>query len=1280
MAPLRRSLTQVFEGLTVLDVSAQVQPALAESWRVEADGQRIVFELRDGLTFSDGTPLTAEDVRRSWLRVIDPANPSPLSSLLDDVAGAAAYARGEGSAQDVGIHADGLTLTVDFERPAAFFPAVAAVPSLAVVPPTIDQQTRGPRDGLAFTSSGAYVPVDQELGQVRLRGNRSYWAGMPPLEHITVVTDGGGRSSVDIFEDEAVDWTPISPFDASWIRYDRYLGPQLRHTEDMAVEFLGFDTTAAPFDDAAARRAVAMAVDWRRLASSAMVRSGRRRRSCHRASPGTAMATTCCPTIPRGASRAGDSRLPRRRRASRRSRWRPTASDRARPSPSSCERELGIEVDVEQRSFDEHSDLLDTDTPPMWTLAWNADYPHAHDFLGLLLRSGSSANVGGWSDPEYDALIDAAAATGDAARAGTALRRGTGHRPRRGPGHPARLRRQLVAEPGRPRGRVHLRCRPAALRRSGLGQVMRLMRLRRRAFLAVGLVLATLLTLTTSAGAQPEVEFGAPQANGAFGEIVTFRTTFASDAPPIARRAADALPGESSDRVSIASWSRDRAGDLAGLVVPGWPRRAQHHLGLSLPRRRPRRAPSLGPSASTGSVDDAPRVAPLDGDHVTVWWHEGSGTSRGAPWTSPTRRWLAAARVARSARHRAGRLPHLLRQSRLPAGPRSGDPRERRRPGAPWHPHAVRSHRATPDRFRLGGGAGHARACPPRLRRGRRQPLPLPAALAQRGPGRLPHRGATTPAIGRRSRAPRDGGTIIPLEGLVGQFPTRAARSGPGLRRERRGRRLLRRDVRRGARSSSSSPRSRTARGVDEAFVAATGATSSPSTTAWLALARRGAAGALRSRDRPSPVPCRMRGQRRAPCYADVTHVRPRATRPRYGHTARRQLRRRPHRAPPRPECAIVKSGRVDGLSLGETEGFGVRVLVDGAWGFASSGRMDGPAADEVAALAVRIARASARVARRPGRAADRPPALGRYETPVEEDPFEVPHRPTVDMLLEAERAMAAVKGTTTTSAGLSRLPGVEGALRHRWLAHRAGHHPRRCQPRGQCRRAATTCNVAAIPESGGYHAAGYEHVRGLDLLERAPVLAEEAVELLSAPVLPPGRRTIVLHPSQLYLQIHEICGHPTELDRVFGTEAAYAGTSFLTTDKLEAGFRYGSDQVTLVADATTPGGLGTFGWDDEGVIAQRVPLVQRGHLQRLPFEPRDGAADRPRQRRGHARRRLEPAAAHPHDQHQPRAAAGHELRGHHRRHRRRPAPGEQPQLVHRRPASQLPVRRRGRS
>ena len=404
-------LTQVFEGLTVLDGESKVQPALAESWRLEDDGHRLVFELRDGLAFSDGTSLTADDVRRSWLRVIDPLSPSPLSSLLDDITGAAAYARGEGSSDDVGISADGSTVTLEFDRPAAYFPSIAAVPTLAVVPPDIEGQARGP-EGDEFVASGAFVPVEQDLEQIQLEANEHYWAGRAPMSRVTVITDDGGRSQVDVFEDEAVDWTRVAAADASWIRYDRYLGPQLRHADQMAVDLLGFDATEPPFDDAAVRRAVAMAVDWRRLATLAGAEE-----------PPTSVVPPAVVARPEG-----DFLLPYDPEAAR-------AELAAAGYPggegfpavslatygvgpteaiaAELKAELGIRVDVESRPFEQHSLMLDLDTPDMWTLAWSADYPHAHDFLGLLLLGDSSANIGGWSDPEYDRLVDAAAATGD---------------------------------------------------------------------------------------------------------------------------------------------------------------------------------------------------------------------------------------------------------------------------------------------------------------------------------------------------------------------------------------------------------------------------------------------------------------------------------------------------------------------------------------------------------------------------------------------------------------------------------------------------------------------------------------------------------------------------------------------------------------------------------------------------------------------------------------------------------------------------------------------------
>jgi TldD protein len=296
-----------------------------------------------------------------------------------------------------------------------------------------------------------------------------------------------------------------------------------------------------------------------------------------------------------------------------------------------------------------------------------------------------------------------------------------------------------------------------------------------------------------------------------------------------------------------------------------------------------------------------------------------------------------------------------------------------------------------------------------------------------------------------------------------------------------------------------------------------------------------------------------------------------------------------------REESIAVKTGRVEGVAMGETEGLGLRVLVDGAWGFASSDRLEAAEADRVAGLAVRIAKASGTALRQRVVLDDRPPAHGHYETPLKEDPFEIPLETKINDLVVADRRAAAVKGIAFTEslyAGLREwktFAATDGSFTEQVITHvgagveanaiEGDEHQRRSYP----------------DAGGGFKAAGYEFIRELDLGGHAEAHAEEAVALLSAPQCPPGRTTIILDPSQLYLQVHESCGHPTELDRVFGTEASYAGTSFLTTDKLESGFRYGSDLITIVADATAAGGMGTFGWDDEGVAAQAVPLIKEG-------------------------------------------------------------------------------------
>jgi TldD protein len=293
-------------------------------------------------------------------------------------------------------------------------------------------------------------------------------------------------------------------------------------------------------------------------------------------------------------------------------------------------------------------------------------------------------------------------------------------------------------------------------------------------------------------------------------------------------------------------------------------------------------------------------------------------------------------------------------------------------------------------------------------------------------------------------------------------------------------------------------------------------------------------------------------------------------------------------------ESITIKSARVEGVAGGESEGFGVRVIVDGAWGFASSHHLSTAEADRVAAEAVRIARASATAIRRPVVLDDRPPANGLFESPVGQDPFAVALDRKIAHLLAADRAMNAVKGIawTETIFGAQREHKVfaanDGSYTEQVITHvGAGLEANAIGGDEHQRR--------SYPDNGGLWAsAGWEFIEGMDLEANAERVASEAVELLSAPPLPAGTRTIVLHPSQLYMQVHESCGHPTELDRAFGTEASYAGTSFLLPEMLGS-FRYGSDLVDIVADATVPGGLGTFGWDDEGVAAQQVPLVKEG-------------------------------------------------------------------------------------
>ncbi|MFN2129175.1 MAG: TldD/PmbA family protein [Anaerolineae bacterium] len=290
-----------------------------------------------------------------------------------------------------------------------------------------------------------------------------------------------------------------------------------------------------------------------------------------------------------------------------------------------------------------------------------------------------------------------------------------------------------------------------------------------------------------------------------------------------------------------------------------------------------------------------------------------------------------------------------------------------------------------------------------------------------------------------------------------------------------------------------------------------------------------------------------------------------------------------------------VKNGVVQRLALNETQGFGVRVIADGAWGFASSHDLDPDEIDRVTAQAVEIARASALTRAEDVDLGPREVHTGHYRTPVEIDPFQVPLERKIELLLEAERQARGVPGVAVATSSLAfwrenkTFASSEGSYIEQEIVESGGGVSAIAVAEGEMQR-------RSYPNSfGGDQAtAGYEFIERNDLVGNAQRVGEEAVALLSAPQCPSAVTTLILDGSQLALQIHESCGHPIELDRVFGTEAAYAGTSFLTPDKYGS-FRYGSDLVHITADSITPGGLGTFGYDDEGVLAGQVDIVRDG-------------------------------------------------------------------------------------
>ena len=293
-------------------------------------------------------------------------------------------------------------------------------------------------------------------------------------------------------------------------------------------------------------------------------------------------------------------------------------------------------------------------------------------------------------------------------------------------------------------------------------------------------------------------------------------------------------------------------------------------------------------------------------------------------------------------------------------------------------------------------------------------------------------------------------------------------------------------------------------------------------------------------------------------------------------------------------EGLAARNGVLERMSQNESAGVGVRALIGSSWGFFATPDPSVGAATRAGHEAAAIAKASAAVAGPAVDLADVGVTRAHWDSGWEEHPFDVPLSERGDLLVDVTTVMKAVEGV-----------GVAGAHMHAWdtqkwfvssQGHRISQHLVEC---------GTSIEATAVGEAetqrrsyggigGTWGTRGYEIVRAADLPGNAQRVGEEAVELLSAPECPSMVTDLILGREQLALQIHESVGHAIELDRILGWEAAFAGTSFL--DLAELGrFKYGSELMNIVADATLPGALGSFGYDDEGTPAQRVDIVKDG-------------------------------------------------------------------------------------
>ncbi len=297
-----------------------------------------------------------------------------------------------------------------------------------------------------------------------------------------------------------------------------------------------------------------------------------------------------------------------------------------------------------------------------------------------------------------------------------------------------------------------------------------------------------------------------------------------------------------------------------------------------------------------------------------------------------------------------------------------------------------------------------------------------------------------------------------------------------------------------------------------------------------------------------------------------------------------------------RSERIEVRNGVVATLSDATSSGYGIRALVNGAWGFAASSEMSDEGLDATAARAVAIAKAGAAIARKRFGSAPTATYVDTFTTPLLQDPDGVALSDRVVLLLEAERLLHVDRQVSVGRAWLDL-----------WRTDKSFFSSTGSNLKQSIRQAGSGIAAMAVGNGdaqtrtfpgdiGLYKAGGWEVVAAAALRENAGRIGEEACALLRAPQCPSGEYDIVLGGSQVSLQMHESCGHPAELDRVMGWEANFSGVSFLNLDLL-GHLKYGSEHVSIIIDNTLPEGLATVGYDDEGSKSVTSDIIRDGVL-----------------------------------------------------------------------------------